>query len=169
MWHHFHKAPAFISIDNYKEYGSYIPIDESMLNTFTKNDLEKEIGIILGGMVAEDEISGLDSKTVGASHDLSQATQKAKKMVVEYGFGDNIKNTSLIEVQDYAMISGKEILEDIQKILDSAKEETEEILSANREVLDALVKKLCKDVLMNNDTLVRFFRDHPLASEEEGG
>ncbi len=163
MWHHFHKAPAFISIDNYKEYGSYIPIDESMLNTFTKSDLEKEIGIILGGMVAEDEVSGLDSKTVGASHDLSQATQKAKKMVVEYGFGDTIKNTSLIEVQDYAMISGREILDDIQKILDSAKDETEEIISANSEVLEALVKKLCKDVLMNNDALVRFFRDHPLA------
>ena len=61
MWEHFKSTPAFISLDNYKEYGSYIPMDEALLNTFTKRDLEKEIGVILGGMVAEDEVIGFES------------------------------------------------------------------------------------------------------------
>ena len=71
MWHHFKKAPVFVSIDNYKNFDAYLPVDETMENLFTKRDLEKNMGIIMGGMVAEDEICGNDSKTVGASHDLN--------------------------------------------------------------------------------------------------
>jgi ATP-dependent Zn protease len=77
-------------------------------------------------MVAEDQIYGSEAKTVGASQDLIQATTKARKMVVEYGFGEVMKNTSLVELQDYAITSGREVLEDIQKILDRTKERTED-------------------------------------------
>ena len=162
MWHHFRKTPVFISIDNYKDYSAYITVDETLISTFTKRDLEKEIGTILGGMVAEDEISGSNSKTVGASHDLTKATAIARKMVVEYGFGEIIKNSSLIELQDYILTSSKEIMEDIQKILDNAKTETEAAISKNKEILLKLVEKLLKDILMNSDGLNKFFNENPL-------
>ena len=165
MWHHFRKTPVFISIDNYKDYSAYITVDETLISTFTKRDLEKEIGTILGGMVAEDEISGSNSKTVGASHDLTKATAIARKMVVEYGFGEIIKNSSLIELQDYILTSSKEIMEDIQKILDNAKTETEAAISKNKEILLKLVEKLVKDILMNSDGLVKFFNENPLNTD----
>ncbi len=162
MWHHFKKAPVFLSIDNYKDYSAYVTVDESLISTFTKRDLEKEIGTILGGLVAEDEISGNDSKTVGASHDLTRATAIARKMVVEYGFGEIMKNTSLIELQDYVITSGKDIMDDIQKILDNAKAEAEGIISRNKDVLNKLVEKLVKDILMNSDGMTKFFNENPL-------
>lgn len=162
MWHHFKKAPVFLSIDNYKDYSAYVTVDESLISTFTKRDLEKEIGTILGGLVAEDEISGNDSKTVGASHDLTRATAIARKMVVEYGFGEIMKNTSLIELQDYVITSGKDIMDDIQKILDNAKTEAEGIISRNKDVLNKLVEKLVKDILMNSDGMTNFFNENPL-------
>ncbi|MBI5047607.1 MAG: AAA family ATPase [Deltaproteobacteria bacterium] len=162
MWHHFKKTPVFISIDNYKNYSAYITIDETLISTFTKRDLEKEIGVILGGMVAEDEICGSGSKTVGASHDLIQATSIARKMVVEYGFGEIMKNASLRELQDYVLTSGKEILDDIQKILDNAKTETETVISKNKDVLTKLVDKFTKDILMNSDGLNKFFNENPV-------
>ena len=165
MWHHFKKTPVFISIDNYKDYSAYITVDETLISTFTKRDLEKEIGTILGGMVAEDEISGSNSKTVGASHDLTKATAIARKMVVEYGFGEIIKNSSLIELQDYILTSSKEIMEDIQKILNNAKTETEAIISKNKEILLKLVEKLVKDILMNSDGLFKFFNENPLNTD----
>lgn len=162
MWHHFKKTPVFISVDNYKDYSAYITIDETMISTFTKKDLEKEIGTILGGLVAEDEICGNDSNTVGASHDLTRATAIARKMVVEYGFGENIKNTSLSELQDYVLTSGKEIMDDIQKILDNAKAETEGIISRNKDILMKLVERLMENILVNSDNLNKFFNDNPL-------
>ncbi len=163
MRYYFNNAPAFISIDNYKNYSAYIPLDEAVRATFTKKDLEKEIGVILGGMVAEDEICGGDSKTVGASQDLLQATGIAKKMVVEYGFGDIMRNKSLIVLQDYAITSGGDVLDDIQKILDNAKEGTASVISRNRDVLLKLVKRLIDEVLMNSDALSGFFEENTLS------
>lgn len=159
---HFNRTPAFISVDNYKNYASFIPVDEAIRTTYTKKDLEKEIGVILGGMVAEDEVIGGEAKTVGASHDLIQATGIARKMVIEYGFGERMRNKSLVVLQDFALTSGTDVLEDIQKILDNAKEASSKTISDNREVLDGLVERLMKDVLMNGETLNAFFRENPL-------
>lgn len=163
MWHHFQKTPVFVSIDNYKNFTAFLPADETMENLFTKKDLEKEIGVILGGMVAEEDNNGSDLKTVGASQDLLEATSIARKMVVEYGFGEIIKNASLVALQDFALTSGKEIFDDVQKILDNARAETEAVITRNREVMKQLVKQLERDVLMNGEALLRFFRYNPLS------
>jgi len=162
MWHHFKKTPVFVSIDNYKDYTAFLPVDESLENLLTKKELEQEIGVILGGMVAEEEIYGADLKTVGASQDLKAATNIAKKMVVEYGFGDTIKHASISALQDYALTSGRDIIDDIQKILDNARSETESVISRNREVLQLLVKQLEGDVLMNGEAIKEFFKYTPL-------
>ncbi|MEK7679645.1 MAG: hypothetical protein AAB356_05585, partial [Deltaproteobacteria bacterium] len=162
MKYRFNMTPVFVSVDTYRNFKTFIPMDEVIRTTFTKRDLESEIGVIMGGMVAEDELCGNESKTVGASQDLMQATEIAKKMVVEYGFGELMKNKSLMALQDYALTSGNEILEDIQKILDNAKEKTGEVMSKNKGVLLSLVKRLSDDILMNRDSLNGFFREHPL-------
>lgn len=162
MRHHFDKLPVFVSIDNYKDFSAFIPREEAMKNTFTKRDLEKEIGVVMGGMCAETELYGQESKTVGASHDLLEATAKAKKMVVEYGFGEIMKNASLIQLQDYTLASGKDVLDDIQKILTNAREESEEFLAKNKEVLLKLVDALMLEVLMSGESLSEFFKTNPL-------
>ncbi len=162
MWHHFGEVPVFVSVDAYKDGNAFISRDESMVSTCTKRDLEKEIGVLLGGLVAEDEMCGDDAKTVGASQDLVEATAKAKKMVVEYGFGDIMKNTTLVELQDYAITSGKDVIDDIQKILSNAQEETEDCISKNKDLLERLVDRLTSEVLMNGEAIKRFFNDNPL-------
>src|SRR3990170_3300593 len=162
MWHHFRKTPVFISLDNYKDYTVYLPLTDSLEHTFTKKELEKEIGIILAGMVAEEEIIGSDSKTVGAAHDLIAATVIARRMVVEFGFGEIIKNTSLIALQDFALTSGKDILDDVQRILENAKAETEAVIKRNSEVIMSLVKELEREVLLNGEALIKFFSFHQL-------
>ena len=83
MKYHFNKTPAFISVDNYKNYASFIPVDEAIRTTYTKRDLEKEIGVIMGGMVAEDEVIGGDSQTVGAFPHLLHANRIARKKGAE--------------------------------------------------------------------------------------
>ena len=116
----------------------------------------------MGGMCAETELYGQESKTVGASHDLLEATAKAKKMVVEYGFGEIMKNASLIQLQDYTLASGKDVLDDIQKILTNAREESEGFLAKNKEALLKLVDALMREVLMSGESLSEFFRTNPL-------
>lgn len=163
MWHHFKKTPVFVSIDNYKDFTAFIHAGEAMENLFTKDDLQMEIGVILGGMVSEEEYHGSDLKTVGASQDLLEATKIARKMVVEYGFGENIKHASLIAMQDFAIMSGREIFDDVQRILDHARAETEAVISRNKEVIMQLIKQLERDILMNGEALTQFFKYNILA------
>lgn len=162
MWVHFAKTPAFVSVDNYKNFGAFIPLDEAVRTTYTKKDLQKEISVMLGGMVAEEELCGADSKTVGASQDLVQATSVAKKMVVEYGFGERMSNKSLVVLQDFALTSGTEVLDDIQKILDNAKDMTSGVISKNKDVVERLINALLKGLLMNGDALAKFFAENPV-------
>jgi len=163
MQFHYNSTPIFISLDNYRGAGIFIPKDDAMQATFTKRDLECEIGVILGGMAAEEELGGSGAQTVGASQDLMHATELARRMVVEYGFGDKMSNKSLVALQDYAITSGVEVLDDIQKILDNAMETTSDIISANKEVLEKLVDKLIENVLMNSEALNEFFSRNPIA------
>jgi len=162
MYHHFNKTPAFVSVDNYKSTSSFIPTDEAVRTTFTKKDLVKGIGVILGGMVAEDEFIGADFKTVGASHDLMEATNIARRMVVEYGFGEIMSNKSLAVLQDFALTSGTEILDDIQRILDNSKDVTGTVIARNKALVEKLVERLMAEVLMNGDALMKFFKENPV-------
>ena len=56
----------------------------------------------------------------------------------------------------------RKLRDDIQKILDSTKEKTEEIISRNSKVLSRLVEKINKEILINNEGFVKFFDDNPL-------
>jgi ATP-dependent Zn protease len=69
-----------------------------------------------------------------------------------------------VALQDYAITSGVEVLDDIQKILDNAMETTGEIIAANKEVLEKLVDELLGKVLMNSEALTGFFSRNPLAA-----
>jgi cell division protease FtsH len=157
MKRYFDKTPAYISLENYRNFSFFIPADEGMRTTFTKEDIEKEISVIMGGMVAEGELRGKGSKTLGASYDLMQATNIARKMVVEYGFGERMSNKSLIGLGDFALTSGAEVLDDIQRILDDAREKTARILSGDKELLERLVDEITAKGLMNGDDLGDFF------------
>ncbi len=163
MKHYFNRTPAFVSLDSYRDFSAFIPLDDAVRTTFTKLDIAKEVGVILGGMVAETEVAGSDSKTLGASHDLVQATGIARRMVVEYGFGDRMSNKSLIGLGDFALTSGSEILEDIQSILDDATYKSSKVISDNKALLLRLVDVLCENVLMNGDSINRFFDEHTFA------
>jgi ATP-dependent 26S proteasome regulatory subunit len=153
----FDKTPAYISLDSYRDFTLFIPVDEGMRTTFTKEDIVREISVIMGGMVAEAELGGKDSKTLGASYDLMQATNIARKMVVEYGFGERMSNKSLIGLGDFALTSGAEVLDDIQRILDDARDKTAKILADDKELLKMLVDEIAAKGLMNGDELGDFF------------
>jgi hypothetical protein len=73
-----------------------------------------------------------------------------------------MRNKSLIVLQEFALTSGSEVLDDIQRITDGAKEKTGEVISRNKTVIHALVDRLVTDVLMNEDSINRFFREHPI-------
>ena len=131
-------------------YTYYVPKDDKSYRS--KNEMFNEIVSLLGGRVAE--ALCLDDISTGASNDIERATSIAKKMVTKYGMSDVLGPVSfgsseeVLIGRDFATqhnysekISG--IVDDeIIKVVNSAYKRAEEILSQNRDKLDALAALL---------------------------
>ena len=56
----------------------------------TRTELEALIASMFGGRVAEELIYGKKNITTGAGNDIQQATNLARRMVMEFGFSDKL-------------------------------------------------------------------------------
>jgi cell division protease FtsH len=61
-----------------------LPIDDK--HNYTKDFLETEIAILMGGRIAEEMF--LDQMSTGAGNDIERATEMARKMVCEFGMSE---------------------------------------------------------------------------------
>ena len=121
-------------------------------NHVTKNKLNDQIAMMLGGRACE-EIVIRDIST-GASNDIKRATGIARKMVCEWGMSDRLPN--LFYGGDQEVFIGRDyqtqvsysddvasiIDEEIKKIIEYNYERALECLRNHREVLDNMVKLL---------------------------
>ena len=57
---------------------------------YSKQYLESQLCVALGGRLAEEIIYGEDFVTTGASNDISQVANIAKKMVKQWGMSDKV-------------------------------------------------------------------------------
>jgi cell division protease FtsH len=127
----------------------------------TQSDLLGLIAIALGGRVAEEMVSG--EYTTGASNDLAQATDIARKMITDYGMSNRFRNVALTSrgagmsgsdrqdpqfQREYAESTQQYVDEEIARIIETEYVKTKETLSQRRELLDKLAA-----VLLEKETL----------------
>ena len=56
---------------------------------YSKNYLMSQLAVALGGRVAEEIVYGEDEVTTGASNDLQQVRNIARRMVAQWGFAND--------------------------------------------------------------------------------
>ena len=127
------------------------PEDRSYKSIYELKDI---LARAMGGRVAEKLIFGKDAVTTGASSDLKNVAELAKSMIIEEGMGEGTRNLVFpSEATGYYTISaGKpysektaEIIDtEIKKLSDEAAKRAEDVLKANKAVLDALAEELLK-------------------------
>merc|ERR1712070_1194584 len=67
----------------------FTPSEESLESgMYTKKYLCSQLAVALGGRVAEEIIYGKDETTTGASNDLQQVRNIARRMVAQWGFAN---------------------------------------------------------------------------------
>ncbi len=141
---------------------SYLPIDEK--HTYSKNYLEAVITYALGGRAAEKLV--FNHYTTGAGNDIEKATNLARKMVCEWGMSDKMgplsygaKEEEIFlgrEIQkhrDYSEKTAIEIDEEVQRIVNSAMERAEKILSDNMEILHKLSLELLERESLDSEEI----------------
>ena len=142
------------------------PEDRSYKSIYELKDI---LARAMGGRVAEKLIFGKDAVTTGASSDLKNVAELAKSMIVEEGMGDGTRNLVFpSEATGYYTIStGKPYSEktaelidvEIKKLSDEAARRAEEVLKANKAVLDKLAEELLAHETLEETELEPILKD----------
>jgi len=142
------------------------PEDRSYKSIYELKDI---LARAMGGRVAEKLIFGKDAVTTGASSDLKNVAELAKSMIIEEGMGDGTRNLVFpSEAAGYYTIStGKpysektaEIIDaEIKKLSDEAAKRAEEVLKANKSVLDKLAEELLTHETLEETELGPILKD----------
>ena len=154
-----------------------LPIDER--HGYTRDYVEGRLGILMGGRSAEMLI--FNQMTTGAGNDIEQATEIARKMVVEWGMSDLLgpmtfgkKNEEIFlgrEIQshrDYSDVTARMIDEEISRIVRDAQRTSEEILRKDIDLLNRLAKELLKYETVTSDDLDKIIKGQKLTRRING-
>ena len=145
------------------------PEDRSYKNIYELKDI---LARAMGGRAAEKLIFGTDAVTTGASSDLRNVAELSKSMIVEEGMGKNTRN--LVYPSEatgyYTITTGKPYSEktaelidaEVKALSDEAAVRAENVLKANRKVLDKLAEELLAHETLEEAELVPILKDAKL-------
>jgi len=151
-------------------YTMGLPMEDRYLKSRT--EFEDEIAGMLAGNASERLVFG--DTTTGSSNDIEKATDRARRMVTEYGMSDRLgplsfgKRDELVflgreigEQRNYSDDVAKTIDEEVRAIIDRAYERAMDVLTTHRSRLDALAEKLVAEETVDGPDFEALFSDLP--------
>ena len=148
--------------------GMTVSLPEEDRSYLSKHYMEDQIVGLLGGRVAEKLCLG-DIST-GASNDIQRATAIARKMVTVYGMSERLGTVSFDSGHDevfigrtmghsrgYSEAVAAQIDEEVRAIVDGAYSRCQEILTAQRDKLDAVAHYLLEHETMEREAFLAVF------------
>ncbi len=130
----------------------------------SKAKLLDQITMTLGGRVAEEIIFGADKISTGASSDLEKVTEVARKMVTQWGMSEKMGAMTYGKSQEHVFMGrdfgatrdfseefAADLDREIKKIIDERYETAKNLLSNNKDLLDAIAKELLEKETLDND------------------
>lgn len=124
---------------------------------YSKQYLESQLAVALGGRLAEEIIYGEDRVTTGASNDIQQVASIAKRMVQEWGMSEKVGSLCLDEsggnpqFMGMGMLQGrtlwgdkkmKDVEEETERLVNNSYIIAKKILLENKELFEHLTKAL---------------------------
>ncbi|MCL2007109.1 MAG: ATP-dependent zinc metalloprotease FtsH [Treponema sp.] len=152
-------------------YTLQLPLEDRY--TVTMSDLLGRIGILLGGRIAEEMVSG--EYSTGAANDITKAADIARKMITDYGMSERFRNVALtsrgmsmtgqerndpVFQREYAESTQQYIDEEIARIIDTEFARAKKILEEKRQILDCVAVALLEKETLD-DTEFRALLDLP--------
>ncbi len=139
----------------------YLPEEQVLMS---KERLENQLVVALGGRAAEEVFIG--SVTSGAADDFRRATNIARKMVLEWGMGDNFKNMALTtdsgpvflgedmaRPKAFSEHTAQLVDEDVKRILAKAFERAKALVSEYRQAMNDVADALLSQELITGDVV----------------
>jgi len=143
---------------------------------YSKRFLEDQLAVALGGRVAEEIVFGEQEITTGASSDLQQVQNIARRMVTQWGMSSGKLGLTAWETPEGPPLGGGTngpqtqalIDEEVRLVVGKAYENAKQKLSNNKELMDELVQMLLEKETVGFDDLEKLMwaRDAKPAGEQ---
>jgi cell division protease FtsH len=137
------------------------------------------LAVMLGGRVAERIYFG--TSTSGAEADLKQATQLARKMILDWGMSERLGSVAygdrrqqvflgeqIAQGRDYSEQTAREIDEEVKAFLQEAASMARNVIENNREGIEHLVEALIEKEELAGEEVVRILKEVGIEKKKEG-
>ena len=127
-----------------------LPVDDK--HTYTRDYLESQLAIMMGGRVAEEQF--LHHVTTGAGNDIEQATELARRMVCDFGMsdlgplaygkhqGEIFLARDISTSRDFSEDTAIKIDQEVKRFVMTGYARAQEVISSNREALTRIAEAL---------------------------
>ncbi len=123
---------------------------------YDRGYLQDRLAVMMGGRAAEVLI--FNTATSGAGNDLQQATQLARRMVLEWGMSGRFEHMALGNrneqvflgeglgtYREYSENTAQEVDSEVEALLNEAYKKAENLLSTSQDSMDKLAEKLINE------------------------
>jgi len=159
--------------------GLTISLPERDRYGYSKLELESRLAMMFGGRVAEEIIFGAENVTTGASDDIRQATDMARRMVTEYGFSDKLGplryndneeevflGHSVTQRKNISDATTQLIDQEVRNFIDRARKLAEKILTDHRNDLEIIVQGLLEYETLSGEEVTALLRGDGIRPDE---
>ena len=151
--------------------------------SYSKQWCEARIAMSFGGRCAEQAIYGKDHLNTGASSDIMQATELARRMVTEWGMSEKLGPLRYNENQQevflgHAITQRQNMSEDtarlidieIRRIVTEGEDKAREVIAASRKELEAITQALMEYETISGDEVSALLRGEKIVrkSDDDG-
>jgi cell division protease FtsH len=172
-----HKATI---IPRGRALGMVVRLPEGDRISLSREKLETDISVAMGGRIAEEMIFGYDKVTSGASSDIKMATQIARSMVTQFGMSDELGPLSYNENEQevflgHSVTQTKHVSEntanaidsEVRRIVDEGYKRAQDILSAKEDQLHKLASALLEYEALSGDEIGAILRGETFSRPED--
>lgn len=145
-----------------RSLGYTLPVPQEDRYLMSRDQLISKIGGLLGGRVAEEEVLG--EITTGAENDLEQATEIARRMVVEFGMSKKLGPINYAE-KDGMVFLGKDLVkeralsqqvastidDEIRAIIDECYQKVKSIIGERKEMIVEIAQILREKEVLSGE------------------
>jgi cell division protease FtsH len=147
-----------------------LPVDDK--HTYTRDYLESQLAIMMGGRAAEELF--LNKVTTGAGNDIEQATELARRMVCDYGmsdlgplaYGKNQQEIflgrDLATQRDFSEDTAIKIDQEVKKFVMTAYQKAKDVLTSNRDALSRIALNLLEREVLDVTEVKLLIEGKPL-------
>ena len=145
---------------------------------WTKSQMTEMLALAMGGMAAEELVFG--EASTGASNDLHQATDTARKMVTLYGMSDKVGTVSLsatgivdylgtdvMEQRNYSEATAALVDREVRRMIDEAHTEARQMLTEHRRELTTVAHNLQDKETLTEEEIGQLLGPRPGGASKE--